>query len=91
MFENMLKHRSDAGLLRHVTGDPLRLQHFRYGRCALFVFYLRSNVYMMCPCVCSEDLDTETGELWGNTPQTYSLVGLINCALRLSRSWEDVL
>ena len=37
----------------------------------------------------SEDIDSETGELWGNFPQTYSMVGLINSALRLSISWED--
>ncbi|MBW2425122.1 MAG: glycoside hydrolase family 15 protein [Deltaproteobacteria bacterium] len=37
----------------------------------------------------SEDLDPHTGELWGNFPQTYSMVGLINSAMRLSRSWED--
>jgi GH15 family glucan-1,4-alpha-glucosidase len=37
----------------------------------------------------SEDVDPKTGELWGNYPQTYSMVGLIQCALRLSRSWED--
>ena len=37
----------------------------------------------------SEDLDTKSGELWGNFPQTYSMVGLINSAMRLSRSWED--
>jgi pentatricopeptide repeat protein len=36
----------------------------------------------------SEDLDPETGQLWGNVPQTYSLVGLIQCAVRLSASWE---
>ena len=28
------------------------------------------------------------GELWGNYPQTYSMVGLILCAMRLSSSWE---
>ena len=38
----------------------------------------------------SEDLDPLTGEAWGNFPQTYSLVGLINAAMRLSRTWEDV-
>ncbi|MFN4141754.1 glycoside hydrolase family 15 protein [Aestuariivirga sp.] len=38
----------------------------------------------------SEDIDPETGELWGNFPQTYSLVGLINCALLLSRPWSTV-
>ena len=37
----------------------------------------------------SEDADLETGELWGNFPQTYSMVGLINCAMRLSRNWEE--
>ncbi|MEM9740673.1 MAG: glycoside hydrolase family 15 protein [Pseudomonadota bacterium] len=37
----------------------------------------------------SEDIDTETGELWGNFPQTYSMVGIINAAARLSRSWEE--
>ena len=37
----------------------------------------------------SEDIDPATGELWGNYPQTYSLVGIINAATRLSESWED--
>jgi len=38
----------------------------------------------------SEDIDPESGEAWGNFPQTYSMVGLINSAMRLSRRWEDV-
>ncbi|RZM29221.1 MAG: glycoside hydrolase family 15 protein, partial [Sphingomonas sp.] len=38
----------------------------------------------------SEDIDPKTGELWGNYPQTYSLVGLINCAGLLSKSWNTV-
>ncbi len=38
----------------------------------------------------SEDLDFETGELWGNFPQTYSLVGIINCAGILSKPWSVV-
>ncbi len=38
----------------------------------------------------SEDSDFATGELWGNYPQTYSLVGLINCAGLLSRPWTSV-
>jgi GH15 family glucan-1,4-alpha-glucosidase len=37
----------------------------------------------------SEDIDPLTGELWGNFPQTYSQVGLILSAMRLSRSWEE--
>ena len=39
----------------------------------------------------SEDTDTVTGEHWGNYPQTYSLVGIINCAMRLSRAWQSEL
>lgn len=38
----------------------------------------------------SEDTDFETGALWGNYPQTYSLVGMINCAGLLSRPWTSV-
>jgi GH15 family glucan-1,4-alpha-glucosidase len=38
----------------------------------------------------SEDSDFETGELWGNYPQTYSLVGLINCAVLLSKPWTSI-
>jgi GH15 family glucan-1,4-alpha-glucosidase len=38
----------------------------------------------------SEDIDPTTGELWGNYPQTYSLVGMINCAVLLSRPWNAV-
>ena len=53
IFQEMLSHRTHAGLL-------------------------------------SEDLALETNELWGNYPQTYSLVGIINCAVLLSRSWTDV-
>ncbi len=36
----------------------------------------------------SEDSDPESGEHWGNYPQTYSLVGIINAATRLSRGWD---
>jgi GH15 family glucan-1,4-alpha-glucosidase len=38
----------------------------------------------------SEDTDAATGEAWGNFPQTYSMVGIINGAVRLSRPWESV-
>jgi GH15 family glucan-1,4-alpha-glucosidase len=53
LFEEMLSHRTHAGLL-------------------------------------SEDIAFSDGELWGNYPQTYSLVGLINCAVLLSRPWSSV-
>ncbi|CAG1015204.1 MAG: glycoside hydrolase family 15 protein [Rhizobiaceae bacterium] len=39
----------------------------------------------------SEGLHVDSGELWGNFPQTYSMVGLVNAAMRLTRRWEDVL
>jgi GH15 family glucan-1,4-alpha-glucosidase len=39
----------------------------------------------------SEDLSPRDCELWGNFPQTYSMVGIVNCAMRLSDSWEDAL
>jgi GH15 family glucan-1,4-alpha-glucosidase len=38
----------------------------------------------------SEDISFTGDELWGNYPQTYSLVGLINCAMLLSRPWTSV-
>ncbi|HEY1449270.1 MAG TPA: glycoside hydrolase family 15 protein [Caulobacteraceae bacterium] len=38
----------------------------------------------------SEDVSLTDGTLWGNYPQTYSLVGLINCAVLLSRPWSSV-
>jgi pentatricopeptide repeat protein len=38
----------------------------------------------------SEDIDPATGELWGNYPQTYSLVGMINCAVLLSKPWAAI-
>jgi GH15 family glucan-1,4-alpha-glucosidase len=36
----------------------------------------------------SEHIDPRSGELWGNFPQTYSMVGMINSAMRLSIPWE---
>ena len=37
----------------------------------------------------SEHLDTATGEPWGNFVQTYSMVGLITSAIRLSLPWDE--
>ncbi|NML42795.1 glycoside hydrolase family 15 protein [Ramlibacter sp. G-1-2-2] len=39
----------------------------------------------------SEDIHPITGEMWGNFPQTYSMVGTINAAVRLSASWDSVI
>lgn len=38
----------------------------------------------------SEDIHPETGQLWGNFPQTYSMCGIINSAWLMSREWPDV-
>ena len=53
---------------------------------ALFerILALRNHVGLL-----SEDVDTRNGRLWGNFPQSYSQVGLILSAMRLSRSWEE--
>jgi GH15 family glucan-1,4-alpha-glucosidase len=37
----------------------------------------------------SEDIHPENRELWGNFPQTYSMVGLINSAAALSIDWKE--
>ena len=39
----------------------------------------------------SEDTHAVTGEMWGNYPQTYSMVGIINAAVRLSAAWDTVI
>ena len=39
----------------------------------------------------SEDTHPDTGEMWGNFPQTYSMVGVINAAMRLSAPWDSVI
>ena len=39
----------------------------------------------------SEDTHATTGEMWGNFPQTYSMVGVINAAMRLSAPWDSVI
>jgi GH15 family glucan-1,4-alpha-glucosidase len=37
----------------------------------------------------AEHIDTKSGELWGNFVQTYSMVGMINSAIRLSMRWDQ--
>ncbi len=52
---------------------------------------LFENVLSCCNHVglLSEDIDPKSRELWGNFPQTYSQVGLILSAMRVSRTWEE--
>jgi GH15 family glucan-1,4-alpha-glucosidase len=37
----------------------------------------------------AEHIDPDTGEQWGNFVQTYSMVGMINAAIRLSIRWDQ--
>ena len=37
----------------------------------------------------SEHINPDSRELWGNFPQTYSMVGIINSAIRLSKPWGE--
>lgn len=37
----------------------------------------------------AEHVDPRTGEQWGNFVQTYSMVGMINAAIRLSIRWDQ--
>ena len=37
----------------------------------------------------AEHIDPQTGEQWGNFVQTYSMVGLVNSAIRLSIRWDQ--
>jgi GH15 family glucan-1,4-alpha-glucosidase len=39
--------------------------------------------------ILSEDIHPETGELWGNIPQTYCMAGLISTGMKLSRDWDE--
>jgi GH15 family glucan-1,4-alpha-glucosidase len=38
----------------------------------------------------SEDLDPATGVMWGNFPQAYSHVGLIDAAFAASPRWSEI-
>jgi GH15 family glucan-1,4-alpha-glucosidase len=39
----------------------------------------------------AEDFDPVASRMWGNFPQTYSHVGLINAAFAASPQWTDIL
>ena len=42
-----------------------------------------------CHGLLAEHIDPRSGEQWGNYVQTYSMVGLINSAIRLSIRWDQ--
>ena len=66
---------SEIGLLRR-RDEVLELFNNVLGR--------RNHVGLL-----PEDIDPKIGDLWGIFPQTYSQVGLILSAMRLSRTWEE--
>lgn len=51
--------------------------------CELFGRVLKAQNHLG---LMSEDYDVETGAQWGNFPQTYSHVGLINCAFAIEKA-----
>ncbi|MDB5686433.1 MAG: glycoside hydrolase family 15 protein [Rhizorhabdus sp.] len=97
--------RRGSHMLRYATEDDFGLPHTAFNVCtfwliealwltgrsedarALFEEMLsrRTQAGLL-----SEDIDPNSGELWGNYPQTYSLVGMINCAVLLSKPWSSV-
>jgi GH15 family glucan-1,4-alpha-glucosidase len=97
--------RRGSHMLRYATEDDFGLPHTAFNVCtfwlieALYVTGRHADARalfeeMVARCtpagLLSEDIDPNTGELWGNYPQTYSLVGLINCAVLLSKPWSAV-
>ena len=97
--------RRGSHMLRYATEDDFGLPHTAFNVCtfwliealhftgrnadarALFEEMLSRRT---AAGLLSEDIDPATGELWGNYPQTYSLVGMINCAVLLSKPWSAI-
>ena len=92
-------------MLRYATEDDFGLPQTAFNFCTFWLIealhdlgreqearelYERTLERLTPAGLLSEDTDFQTGELWGNYPQTYSLVGLINCAVLLSRPWSAV-
>ena len=91
----------DMDYLLHVAAADFEAYADHYNRLTPFLdaYYrliqvaVRSQGLMVAPGnplgLLSEDTHPATGELWGNFPQTYSMVGLIQCAARLSIPWDE--
>ncbi|MCK8455869.1 glycoside hydrolase family 15 protein [Sphingomonas faeni] len=97
--------RRGSHMLRYATEDDFGLPHTAFNVCTFWLIEALHATgrtadarELFCEMVArrtpagllSEDIDPNTGELWGNYPQTYSLVGLINCAVLLSKPWSAV-
>lgn len=97
--------RRGSHMLRYATEDDFGLPKTAFNVCTFWLIEalhmtgreaeartLFEEMLSRCTAagLLSEDIDPETGELWGNYPQTYSLVGMINCAVMLSKPWSSV-
>ena len=91
-------------MFRYVTSDDFGTPHNAFNICTFWYIDALSRVGRtdeareifenMLACrtrlgLLSEDTDPTSNELWGNFPQTYSLVGIINAATRLSKTWQQ--
>lgn len=97
--------RRGSHMLRYATEDDFGLPHTAFNVCTYWLIealhftgrdadardlFEEMLSRRTAAGLLSEDIDPETGELWGNYPQTYSLVGLINCAVLLSKPWSSI-
>ncbi len=97
--------RRGSHMLRYATEDDFGLPHTAFNVCTFWLIealwltgrtddareLFEEMLMRRTPAgLLSEDIDPATGELWGNYPQTYSLVGVINCAALLSKPWSAV-
>ena len=97
--------RRGSHMLRYATEDDFGLPHTAFNVCTFWLIealhftgrdgdariLLEEMLARRTPAgLLSEDIDPNTGELWGNYPQTYSLVGMINCAVLLSKPWSAI-
>lgn len=97
--------RRGSNMLRYATEDDFGLPHTAFNVCTFWLIealhftgrdqdaraLLEEMLSRCTPAgLLSEDIDPVTGELWGNYPQTYSLVGMINCAVLLSKPWSAI-
>ncbi|MDB5690531.1 MAG: glycoside hydrolase family 15 protein [Sphingomonas bacterium] len=97
--------RRGSHMLRYATEDDFGLPHTAFNVCTFWLIealhatgrtadareLFEEMVARRTPAgLLSEDIDPNSGELWGNYPQTYSLVGLISCAVLLSKPWNSV-
>ncbi|MGY2733283.1 glycoside hydrolase family 15 protein [Sphingomonas sp. UYP23] len=97
--------RRGSNMLRYDSEDDFGVPHTAFNVCTFWLIealhytgrdadaraLLEEMLSRRTPAgLLSEDIDPISGELWGNYPQTYSLVGMINCAVLLSQPWSAV-